>query len=1573
MMAKETLRILLVEDEISLRKPLADYLQRRNPYWVDGAGSAAEAWQLVEQAPHPYHVALIDDLLLPEPEAEPERIGIELMSRIKKHHPETECIIFTGWGMERAVDALRAGAYRYLQKPVSNEELELTIRMAAEYRRTRQERDLLSATLQISNAMLQKRDVSHILNQIAEAVCKLVGVESCAVAQYDPETDRITFNPMIPLGDEEIVWNRHYNDTLLTRHILETGAPVVVNDTDAIAEKVTAELRRAGVKSFAGMPLPGEVQNQAVLYAYSTRPGVFDMHAQRVLKLLAGQTAIALENARLLEQMQRHAELMEGLVSVVQDISAITDLHQRLETVWQFVHTRLRAPMFFVALYNPFQDLLHFEVAYDMERPIQSDDKILTDDPRKWGLAGYVVKTGQEIYWCDPRQKESALQTLPTRPHQVGEPCNSCLILPLRVRDKIVGVISMQSDKPRAWDTMERSVFRTLAGQVAVAIKNQQLFQEIECDLQRLNALQQASTYPLSAQNPQAVLQTIVTEGCKAVGGARACAILIDDAGRPLHLTSFGFENQLEFATSIRPNGISVQVARTGQPRFISNTAHVANEVHPKILEQGIQAAACLPLKFRERTAGVLWIHHTAPHYFSDSEKVALQIYADQAAIAYDKNRQMQELEHLRHAAEQLAGVADVQEVLQQIVRSARKVLDADSTVIWSYDSLRGTFLPDELTADGISQDLLNRFREDEPRPRGTAEAVMERGYLAVPDVQDPQYAFLGPVGHGLRGAIGAKAFQGITLAVGNEKLGVLYANYSRPRLFTPEDKITLQSFAHHAALTLKKARLLEQVRKARDTAGAVANVIGQEELDGTLQSIVRGIPEVLNCDSVTLHRYNAAKKRFEFPPAMWGVKYQEVILQAGPKDRMLVLEKMLAHGEMCVAENAPDDPIISGSFVKREGIQSAVGVPLTASGQTVGILFVNYCTRHRFTGDELENIKLFAGQAAIALRNAQLLEEARRKAQILEALYEAGKTITASLTLPEILEHIAEQAWRLTGYRNQPARFSHIAIIKEGDILDFEAAYPANQLPGLKQGIGCIHLKSDACIGITGRAVQTGCTQCIGDVRDDPDYLLHDPATRSELAVPIKTGQEVIGVINLEHPDLDFFDEVDRHALESLAAQAAVAIENARLFDKTKRRATQLEVASEVARHATAILDDVDRLLDDTVHRISDKFGFYHAGIFLLDESRRFAVFQAASSAGGAQMLKEGHKLKVGEEGIVGYVASTGKARIAPDVGTDAVHYANPHLPDTRSEMALPLKVRNRVIGVLDVQSDQPNTFGQADIATLQILADQLANAIENARLYRELKQTYTDLKQTKSLVASRTALALMGMANNVWRHSIENYALTIKEQVQLMHSDLQNLLPTPLPDRLQNRLATIERQVCKIQKKPLTPPLSSEEGVEPFSPNALVGERARQLWQNEPYQSAALQLNLRLPEDATVRASPEWLRRAFDILVENAVEAVASCPTRQITISTHMQDGGAAICIADTGPGIPEAIRNRIGVDWIEKPEDAKGLGMGLLMAHIIAQTYGGEIRVANTGPTGTTMVLWLPLEQKRGQTVS
>lgn len=177
------------------------------------------------------------------------------------------------------------------------------------------------------------------------------------------------------------------------------------------------------------------------------------------------------------------------------------------------------------------------------------------------------------------------------------------------------------------------------------------------------------------------------------------------------------------------------------------------------------------------------------------------------------------------------------------------------------------------------------------------------------------------------------------------------------------------------------------------------------------------------------------------------------------------------------------------------------------------------------------------------------------------------------------------------------------------------------------------------------------------------------------------------------------------------------------------KKRATQLEAVSSVAR-TIASVQDINTLLPAITRLVSQQFGFYHVGIFLLDQQRQNVVLRAANSQGGLRMLSRQHSLPLDSHSIVGYSASRGEPRIALEVGTDSVYFNNPDLPNTRSELAIPLRVAGEVIGSLDVQSTETNAFYQEDIRVLTTLADQVALAIENARLFGETQKALDEAR---------------------------------------------------------------------------------------------------------------------------------------------------------------------------------------------------------------------------------------------------
>ncbi|MBI5354275.1 MAG: GAF domain-containing protein [Chloroflexi bacterium] len=224
-------------------------------------------------------------------------------------------------------------------------------------------------------------------------------------------------------------------------------------------------------------------------------------------------------------------------------------------------------------------------------------------------------------------------------------------------------------------------------------------------------------------------------------------------------------------------------------------------------------------------------------------------------------------------------------------------------------------------------------------------------------------------------------------------------------------------------------------------------------------------------------------------------------------------------------------------------------------------------------------------------------------------------------------------------------------------------------------------------------------------------------------------TTEDEIGILSVSFNRMT--DELSQtvNSLEARVSERTIDLENAQ--KQAEQRAEKLQAIGEISR-IIASEQSLETLLPLITRLVSERFGYYHTGIFLINETKQFAVLQAASSAGGKNMLARGHRLEVGASGIVGYVAKYGTPRISLDVGTDAVYFNNPDLPNTRSEMALPLTVRDQIVGILDVQSEQPGAFTENDASTLNILADQIAIALDNARLF---SQTQAALNEAQAL----------------------------------------------------------------------------------------------------------------------------------------------------------------------------------------------------------------------------------------------
>jgi len=241
-----------------------------------------------------------------------------------------------------------------------------------------------------------------------------------------------------------------------------------------------------------------------------------------------------------------------------------------------------------------------------------------------------------------------------------------------------------------------------------------------------------------------------------------------------------------------------------------------------------------------------------------------------------------------------------------------------------------------------------------------------------------------------------------------------------------------------------------------------------------------------------------------------------------------------------------------------------------------------------------------------------------------------------------------------------------------------------------------------------------------------------------SFVTIPLTAGQHWLGALFVGRNTPSTYAEELIYAWWTLATQAAAALQNARLFEQAQHRSIQLQTAAEVSRAASSILDPL-QLIQQVVDLVRERFDLYYVGLFLNDETGewtdepgRWAVLRAGTGEAGRIQLERGHKLEIGSESMIGWCVANAQARIALDVAEERTRFVNPLLPETRSEMALPLISRGQVIGAMTIQSTRQAAFSEEDISVLQTMADQLANAIQNARLFEHTQAALAEAQAT-------------------------------------------------------------------------------------------------------------------------------------------------------------------------------------------------------------------------------------------------
>lgn len=560
-------------------------------------------------------------------------------------------------------------------------------------------------------------------------------------------------------------------------------------------------------------------------------------------------------------------------------------------------------------------------------------------------------------------------------------------------------------------------------------------------------------------------------------------------------------------------------------------------------------------------------------------------------------------------------------------------------------------------------------------------------------------------------------------------------------------------------------------------------------------------------------------------------------------------------------------------------------------------------------------------------------------------------------------------------------------------------------RLKSLLPQVPIVALTADVTAHVRERALASGCDGYLSKPID-PDTFLNQVCAflsgeREELKdESFREAYHETLVARLEEKVRELTRAVERN--KELNEQ------NLRLLEKAQRQARLLEAGARVGRSITSILD-LDDLLHATVDIICDEFGFYYAAIFLRekDEDGEWAVLRAGRGEAGQKMMEQGHKLRVDGQSVVGTAVHLSQPRIVLDVEEEVRRFKNPLLPLTRSEVALPLVIGDQVIGALSVQSTEEAAFSEDDLTALQTLADQLAVAIDNARLLRRLEETHQELIRVKTYeaIATATGEAIHWVGNKA--APIPGSVARIEEDVVRflgMATALLSEVPSHLREHrfaqllaqaaeemagrginLEEALVELEAQPLKRLRRTLTlESLFEDLDIIRGSAQAILDIKedligpARQRKVEIVSLSELLTETLAsmgIPADVgrtlfaeglpPVRADRVQLGRVFINLIKNAMEAMDEVKNKKLFVWARLADqpGFVVVDVIDNGMGIPADQMDKIWGAFYTTKGDRGGTGLGLAACAQIVQQLGGKIAVESDVGSGSTFSVFLP----------
>jgi diguanylate cyclase (GGDEF)-like protein/PAS domain S-box-containing protein len=1024
------------------------------------------------------------------------------------------------------------------------------------------------------------------------------------------------------------------------------------------------------------------------------------------------------------EEIQRRTAQLEALREVGLELTAQLDLDNLLRSIVSRAVELLGGNSGALDLYRPDLDVLEWTASVGMDPP--SSKPVLR---RGEGLCGRVWETGEPLIVDDYHHWEGR------RPGWEGYPFKALMGVPVRWGGEFLGVLQVSAAPSRAFSQADAELLNLFATQAAIAIRNARLYEETQ-----RRALEQETVsriaYALNTPDVRDAFPVLV-EGLRDLTGCDAVNLLVLDEAGEQFITSVlesPFPMPGEGDVMLLSATAAAEDVGAGRPHL---TADLSTETgfpfEQALYQAGLRSQVALPLLVGGEVFGALTLGGSRSGLFREEQLPVLRQIADAVALSLENSllfqaeREQRELaESLEEAAAIVSSTLDPEQVLERILEQVSRVVPNDAANIMLIKGDQAHVVRwrgyERFGAEEVVPTVVFRIAE----VPGLQEMLESGEPIVIPDTTTYPGWVRVPATEWLR------SYAAAPIIVRGEVIGFLNVDSVTPGFFAQAHAEALRVFADHAAAAIENARLFEEEKK-RSTQLALINEVGDKaasilDLDKLIHEVTRYIEEKFNYYNVALFLLDEERREVVMQAVAGGFEH----IAPGQYRQSLdegIIGFVTRAGKSWLTNDISKDPYYVKGFLGEVLTRSELCVPVKLGDKVIGALDVQSIRLNDFDQEDVVAMDAVADRIAIAIENARLYDEAQKRAEEMAALHRIGLVTTSTLDLDEVLELIYEQVSQLM----KPDTFYIALYDKQKEEMNFEIYVEKGQywdkfstkLAG--GGLTSWIIQSNQPLLVKNTAKESWPTEPVvtGEVTPEMSYL----------GVPLLARGKVIGVISVQSFQPYVFDEGDQRFLSAIANQAAIAIENARLFEETRQRALQLQTVEVVGRRASAILD-LEELLPHVAKTVQQSFGYYHVDIFLVEPGTGYAVFKASNDPIAERIWKEQSlRFKIGEEGMVGWVAHTGEPLLANDVSQEPHYSPDELLPETKSELVVPLKVEERVVGVLDVNSDKLDAFDENDIFVLQTLAGQISIAIENARLYEETQRQSERLAQTLTL----------------------------------------------------------------------------------------------------------------------------------------------------------------------------------------------------------------------------------------------